>query len=115
MSTGRARRTCQPRFLRKLRSRASVSGLQETYTARFGAATPTFGVGMELNVIAAAVIGGTSFRGGIGTIWGTMVGALIIGIINNGLNLMNVSPFMQMIVKGAIIVIAIIIDERKNR
>ena len=49
------------------------------------------------------------------SIWGTIVGALIIGIINNGLDLMNVNPFMQQVVKGAIIVIAIIIDERKNR
>jgi hypothetical protein len=62
-----------------------------------------------------AVIGGTSFNGGVGTVWGTIVGALILGIINNGLDLMNVSPFMQMVVKGVIIVIAIIMDERKNR
>jgi len=48
-------------------------------------------------------------------VWGVVVGALIIGVINNGLDLMNVSPFMQMVVKGAIIVIAVIIDERKNR
>jgi predicted ABC-type sugar transport system permease subunit len=61
------------------------------------------------------VIGGTSFNGGVGTVWGTIVGALILGIINNGLDLMNVSPFMQMVVKGVIIVIAIIMDERKNR
>ena len=56
-----------------------------------------------------------SFNGGIGVVWGVVVGALIIGVINNGLDLMNVSPFMQMVVKGAIIVIAVIIDERKNR
>ena len=83
--------------------------------ARIGSGNPQLGTGIELDAITAAVIGGTSFNGGVGTIWGTIVGALIIGIINNGLDLMNVSPFMQQVVKGAIIVIAIIIDERKNR
>ena len=61
------------------------------------------------------MIGGTSFVGGIGTIWGSVVGALIIGVINNVLDLVNVSPFWQMVVKGMIIVVAIIIDERKNK
>ncbi|QLQ14603.1 MAG: ABC transporter permease [Micropruina sp.] len=84
-------------------------------SARIGSGNPQLGTGIELDAITAAVIGGTSFSGGIGTIWGTIVGALIIGIINNGLDLLNVSPFMQQVVKGAIIVIAIIIDERKNR
>ena len=84
-------------------------------SARIGSGNPQLGTGIELDAITAAVIGGTSFNGGIGTIWGTIVGALIIGIINNGLDLMNVSPFMQQVVKGIIIVLAIIIDERKNR
>lgn len=84
-------------------------------SARISSGQPTLGVGAELDAIAAAVIGGTSFAGGIGTIWGTVVGALIIGVINNGLDLLNVSPFSQQVVKGAIIVVAIIIDERKNR
>ncbi|WP_392542741.1 ABC transporter permease [Oryzobacter telluris] len=83
-------------------------------SARIGSGNPQLGTGIELDAITAAVIGGTSFKGGIGTIWGTMVGALIIGIINNGLDLLDVSPFMQMVVKGIIIVVAIIIDERKN-
>ncbi len=83
--------------------------------ARIGSGQPTLGVMLELDAITAAVIGGTSFSGGVGKVWGVVVGALIIGVINNGLDLMNVSPFMQMVVKGAIIVIAIIIDERKNR
>ena len=78
-------------------------------------ATPALGIGYELDAIAAAVIGGTSFAGGIGTVWGTVVGALIIGVMNNGLDLLNVSPFYQQVVKGVIIVVAIIIDERKNR
>ncbi len=84
-------------------------------SARIGSGNPQLGTGIELDAITAAVIGGTSFTGGIGTVWGTIVGALIIGIINNGLDLLNVSPFMQQVVKGAIIVVAIIIDERKNR
>lgn len=83
--------------------------------ARIGSGNPQLGTAIELDAITAAVIGGTSFNGGIGTVWGTIVGALIIGIINNGLDLMNVSPFMQQVVKGVIIVVAIIIDERKNR
>jgi len=82
---------------------------------RIGSGNPQLGTGIELDAITAAVIGGTSFNGGVGTVWGTIVGALILGIINNGLDLMNVSPFMQMVVKGVIIVLAIIMDERKNR
>ncbi len=84
-------------------------------TARVQSATPALGMGYELDAIAAAVIGGTSFAGGIGTVWGTVIGALIIGVMNNGLDLLNVSPFYQQVVKGVIIIIAIIIDERKNR
>jgi inositol transport system permease protein len=84
-------------------------------TSRVGSATPALGMGYELDAIAAAVIGGTSFAGGIGTVWGTVVGALIIGVMNNGLDLLSVSPFYQQIVKGGIIILAIIIDERKNR
>ena len=82
---------------------------------RIGSGNPQLGTGAELDAITAAVIGGTSFSGGIGTVWGTIVGALIIGSLNTGLDLLNVSPFMQQVVKGAIIVLAIIIDERKNR
>lgn len=84
-------------------------------SSRISSGQPGLGQGYELDAIASAVIGGTSFSGGIGTIWGTMVGALIIGILNNGLDLLNVSAYWQQIVKGLIIVIAIILDERKNR
>ena len=65
--------------------------------------------------VAAAVIGGASLAGGVGTVWGAVVGAMIIGSMNTGLDLLNVSPFWQQVVKGVIIVVAIIIDERKNR
>jgi inositol transport system permease protein len=84
-------------------------------SSRIGSGQPGLAVGIELDAIAAAVIGGTSLSGGIGTIWGTIIGALIIGVLNNGLDLLNVSAYWQTIVKGSIIVIAVIIDERKNR
>lgn len=84
-------------------------------SSRIGSGQPGLAVGYELDAIAAAVIGGTSLSGGIGTIWGTIVGALIIGVLNNGLDLLNVSAYWQTIVKGSIIVVAVIIDERKNR
>jgi inositol transport system permease protein len=84
-------------------------------SSRISSGQPGLGAGYELDAIAAAVIGGTSFSGGIGTVWGTMVGALIIGVLNNGLDLLNVSAYWQQIVKGMIIVAAIILDERKNR
>jgi inositol transport system permease protein len=84
-------------------------------SSRVGSGQPGLAVGIELDAIAAAVIGGTSLSGGIGTIWGTIIGALIIGVLNNGLDLLNVSAYWQTIVKGSIIVIAVIIDERKNR
>jgi inositol transport system permease protein len=92
---------------------AGLSGL--VLSSRIGSGQPGLGVGYELDAIASAVIGGTSLSGGIGTIWGTIVGALIIGVLNNGLDLLNVSAYWQTIVKGSIIVVAVIIDERKNR
>jgi len=84
-------------------------------SSRIGSGQAGLAVGYELDAIASAVIGGTSLSGGIGTIWGTIIGALIIGVLNNGLDLLNVSAYWQTIVKGSIIVIAVIIDERKNR
>lgn len=84
-------------------------------SSRIGSGQPGQGVGIELDAIAAAVIGGTSLSGGIGTIWGTIVGALIIGVLDNGLILLNVDQYWITIVKGTIIVVAVIIDTRKNR
>ncbi|HQY92848.1 ABC transporter permease [Caldilinea sp.] len=84
-------------------------------SSRVGSGQPGQGVGIELDAIAAAVIGGTSLAGGIGTIWGTIVGALIIGVLDNGLILLNVDQYWITIVKGTIIVVAVIIDQRKNR
>jgi inositol transport system permease protein len=85
-------------------------------SARIGSGQPGLGVGYELDAIAAAVIGGTSLSaGGIGTVAGTIVGALIIGVLNNILDLMNVSAYWQQIIKGCIIVGAVIIDQLKHR
>jgi inositol transport system permease protein len=84
-------------------------------SSRIGSGQAGLAVGYELDAIASAVIGGTSLSGGVGTIWGTIIGALIIGVLNNGLDLLNVSAYWQTIVKGSIIVAAVIIDERKNR
>ena len=84
-------------------------------SSRIGSGQPGLGVGYELDAIAAAVIGGTSLSaGGIGTVAGTIVGALIIGVLNNTLDLMNVSAYFQQIIKGCIIVGAVIIDQLKQ-
>ena len=77
-------------------------------TSRLISAQPTAAVGMELNVIAAVILGGASLSGGIGTITGTLLGAIIIGVINNGMNLIGISAFFQQIVKGIIILIAVL-------
>ena len=88
---------------------AGLAGL--VLAARLSSAQPNTGVGFELDAIAAVVLGGTSLMGGEGTIWGTCVGAFIIGVLNNGFNLMNVSPFYQLIAKGAVIVLAVLVDQ----
>ncbi len=81
-------------------------------TARLSSAQPTAGTGYELDAIAAVVLGGTSLAGGTGRILGTIVGALIIGILNNALNIMNVSSYYQMIAKGAVILLAVLMDRK---
>ncbi len=91
---------------------AAVSGI--IVTSRIGSAGATAGEGYELDAIAAVVIGGTSLSGGEGSIGGTIIGALIIGILNNGLNLMNVNPFYQSIIKGSVILIAVLFDKRNK-
>lgn len=83
--------------------------------ARLNAAAPTAGENYELNAIAAVVIGGTSMAGGEGKVSGTIIGVLIIGIINNGMNLLNVSQGLQKVVIGAVMLIAVIMDMIRRR
>jgi ribose transport system permease protein len=92
---------------------AAVGGLM--VTSRLDSAQPNAGTGYELDSIAAVVIGGTSLSGGKGSIWGTVLGAIIIGVLNNGLVLLNVSPFWQQVVKGFVILLAVIIDRRSGK
>lgn len=83
-------------------------------TSRLNSAQPTAGTGYELDAIAAVVLGGTSLSGGKGRIVGTLVGALIIGTLNNGLNILNVSSFYQQVVKGIVILLAVLMDRKKS-
>ncbi|MDC3423277.1 ribose ABC transporter permease [Aquibacillus sp. 3ASR75-11] len=83
-------------------------------TSRLNSAQPTAGSMYELDAIAAVVIGGTSLAGGRGRIVGTLIGALIIGVIDNGLNLLNVSSFYQQIVKGGVILLAVLLDRKSK-
>lgn len=82
-------------------------------TSRLNSAQPTAGTAYELDAIAAVVLGGTSLTGGKGRIVGTLIGVLIIGVLNNGLNLLGVSSFYQQVVKGVVILIAVLIDRKK--
>lgn len=92
---------------------AAVAGL--IVTARLDAADPNAGLGYELDSIAAVVIGGTSLSGGRGSILGTVLGCLIIGVLNNGLFLLDVSPFWQQVVKGFVIIAAVAADKLGTR
>lgn len=83
-------------------------------TSRLNSAQPTAGQMFELDAIAAVVLGGTSLTGGRGWIVGTLIGALIIGVLNNGLNLIGVSSFFQQVVKGAVILLAVLLDRKKT-
>jgi ribose transport system permease protein len=92
---------------------AGAAGL--LLTARLNAADPKMGAGYELDSIAAVVIGGTSLSGGRGSILGTVLGCLIIGVLNNGLGILGVIPEWQLVVKGAVIIVAVAIDQAGRR
>jgi ribose transport system permease protein len=79
------------------------------------AGSGNFAIGAELDAIAAVIIGGASFFGGVGTVAGTLIGALFIGLLRNGLNLLDVSAYWQMIVIGVVIVAAVFIDVLRAR
>ena len=84
-------------------------------TSRLFSAQPTAGTGYELDAIAAVVLGGTSLAGGVGKITGTALGAIIIGVLGNALNLLDVSSYYQMMIKAAVILIAVLIDKKSNK
>jgi len=92
---------------------AAVAGL--LLTARLDSATPSAGIGYELDSIAAVVIGGTSLSGGKGSVLGTVLGCLIIGMLNNGLVLLEVSPFWQQVIKGFVILAAVALDRMSGK
>ncbi|MFG1172812.1 ABC transporter permease [Erwiniaceae bacterium CAU 1747] len=92
---------------------AGISGM--ILASRLYSGQPNAALSYELDAIAAAVLGGTSLNGGYGTVIGTLIGALIIGVINNGMNLMNVPYFYQMMVKGMVILIAVYVDVRNKK
>ncbi|TDO92194.1 ribose ABC transporter membrane protein [Halanaerobium saccharolyticum] len=92
---------------------AAVSGI--ILTSRLNSAQPMAGEGYELDAIAAVVLGGTSLSGGSGGVVGTIIGALIIAVLNNGLNLLNVSSFYQLVAKGAVILLAVFLDRKSQQ
>ncbi|MEA5003395.1 MAG: ABC transporter permease, partial [Christensenella sp.] len=84
-------------------------------SARIVVGQPNIGEGYELQAISAVVIGGTALSGGIGKMWGTIVGAFIIGVLNNGLDLLGVSSYWQKVVSGAIIIAAVLLDRADKK
>ncbi len=91
---------------------AAISGI--LLSSRLSSAQTNAGMGYELDAIAAVVLGGTSLAGGVGTMVGTILGALIIGVINNGMNMLSVPYFYQLIVKGVVILVAVWLDVRSK-
>lgn len=90
---------------------AALSGL--VLLSRLGSAQPLAGDGYELDAIAAVALGGTSMNGGRGRVWGTFVGVLIIAVLNNGLNILGVSSYWQEVVKGLVILVAVLSDSKR--
>lgn len=92
---------------------AALAGL--VLVGRVNAAYPLAGLGYEFDAIAAAIIGGASFFGGVGTVWGTLIGAMIMAVLRNGLNLLSVSPEMQTVAIGIVIIGAVYVDVLRQR
>lgn len=92
---------------------AGIAGI--VLASRMYSGQPTAGDGAEMDAIAATVVGGTSMSGGYGRVGGTVIGALIIGVLNNGLNLLNVNSFWQYVVKGLVILLAVFVDYIRNK
>jgi putative xylitol transport system permease protein len=91
---------------------AGIAGM--VLAARTGSALPQAGVAYELDAIAAVVIGGTSLAGGVGRVSGTVIGALLIGVMNNGLDLLGVESYYQQVIKGGLIVAAVMLDRSRR-
>ncbi|WP_339539510.1 ABC transporter permease [Pseudomonas sp. RA_5y_Pfl1_P24] len=92
---------------------AAIAGL--VLTSRLMSGQPNAGVSFELDAIAAVVLGGASIAGGRGVIVGTLLGALLLGVLNNGLNMLGVSPYVQSVIKGGIILLAIFISRQRHK
>ena len=92
---------------------AAIAGL--VLTSRLMSGQPNAGVSFELDAIAAVVLGGASIAGGRGVIVGTLLGAMLLGVLNNGLNMLGVSPYVQSVIKGAIILLAIFISRQRHK
>lgn len=92
---------------------AAIAGL--VLTSQLGSAQPDAGTSYEMDAIAAVVLGGTSLAGGKGKMSGTLIGALIIGVLNNGMNLLGISSFFQQIVKGIVILVAVLLDRKQAK
>lgn len=92
---------------------AAIAGV--TLSSRVKTATAIAGAGYELDAIAAAVLGGTSLSGGVGSMWGTLIGVLIIGLLDNGMQMLNIQSYYQDIIQGFIIILAVFIDVRVAR
>lgn len=91
---------------------AALAGI--VLSSRVGSGDPNIGVGFELQVIAAVIIGGTSLSGGEGRVFGTVIGAFIVGVLSNGLNLAGVQPFWQYVAQGLVLIAAVVVDRRVN-
>ncbi|WP_434570346.1 ribose ABC transporter permease [Pseudomonas sp. Z3-6] len=92
---------------------AAIAGL--VLTSRLMSGQPNAGIGFELDAIAAVVLGGASIAGGRGVIVGTLLGAMLLGVLNNGLNMLGVSPYVQSVIKGGIILLAIYISRQRHK
>lgn len=92
---------------------AALAGI--TMTTQMGAATPNLGTNYELWTIIAVVLGGTKLQGGTGNLWGTLAGVLTLGVLRNGLNLLHVQPFYELVILGAVLILALFLDKQFNK